>query len=154
MLGRRRRDGRRGAAALELALSMFVLTPMLLGIIEYGYYFYIGINVVEAERAGLIAASHRTGVGATCATTTQAVNDATGAVSGYFGLNSLGSIVTVMSSSDHPSCATGTSWPTWSMSLIVDYRPLFGFTMPWEKRSPVTGYLRYRAGTLAMRGSP
>ena len=52
---RARRAGRRprsrGVAALELALSLTFLVPLLMGMLDFGYYFYIGTNAEEAARA-------------------------------------------------------------------------------------------------------
>jgi len=151
---RGKRDGRRGAAALEFALAMFVLTPIMIGICDYAYFFYIGINAVEAERAGLLAAAN-TPVSTACTATPvgTAQTAASSAVTNYFRLNSLDTKVTVVSSSSTPACRTTVPSPWWTMNLIVDFRPLFGFTMPWEKRSTTAGYLRYTVGPLAMRGN-
>lgn len=149
-----RRDAQRGAFALELALSLFVLFPLLCGIVNYGYHFYIAINVQEAERAGLIAAARTSGVGACTATASAtAKTNASTAVTSYFALNSLSSIVTVSGTTSTPTCATTPVSPTWTMNLVVDYTPLLGKVMAWDKASPVSGKLRYTAGTLAMRGN-
>jgi len=154
-LRRTKRKVQRGAAALEFALAMFVLTPMMIGICEYAYYFYIGINAVEAQRAGLIAVA-KTPVGAACLNVSTVQTPALTGVTNYFTLNNLNTVVTVKNSplTSLVACSVGPPIPTLSMSLIVDYHPLFGFTMPWEKRSPVTGYLRYTVPTLAIRGTP
>jgi Flp pilus assembly protein TadG len=151
---RGKRDGRRGAAALEFALAMFVLTPIMIGICEYAYYFYVGINVVEAERAGLLAATRTTVTGScVAASVTTAQTAASNAVTAYLALNSLDTKLTIISSSSTPSCHTTAPSPWWSMNLVVDYQPIFGFTMPWEKKSPTAGYLRYTVGQLAVRGN-
>ena len=155
-LRRTKRQGQRGAAALEFALSMLILTPILIGICEYAYYFYIGINAVEAERAGLLAAT-RTVVSNACTATPvgTAQTAAAAAVTAYFHQNSLDTVVTVMNSSSTPTCSTNSTTapaPWWSMDLAVDYHPFFGVTMPWEKKSPNAGYLRYYVGQLAVRG--
>lgn len=148
-----KRDRRRGAAALEFALAMFVLTPVMIGICDYAYYFFIGINAVEAERAGLIAASDSAVTAAcTASAVATAQTAASTAVTNYFRLNALDTKVTVISSSSRPTCNTTAPSPWWSMNLIIDFRPLFGFTMPWEKKSPTAGYLRYTVGQMAMRG--
>src|SRR5204862_6937759 len=48
-----RRQRSRGVAALELALSLTFLVPLLMGMLDFGYYFYIGTNAEEAARAGV-----------------------------------------------------------------------------------------------------
>ena len=137
-------------------MSLFVLFPLLAGMLNYAYHLYIAVNVVEAERAGLVAAARTTGVGA-CTTTSGGTGAAITAVTNYFNLNSLGTVVSVVSvgttPSSTPTCATTPFSPTWSMTLAVDYKPLIGKVMAWDKASPVSGKLRYTASALAMRGS-
>jgi Flp pilus assembly protein TadG len=149
-----KRDRRRGAAALEFALSMLVLTPVMIGICEYAYYFYIGINAVEAQRAGLLAVAN-TSVGATCLNKSVVQSPALSAVTAYFTLNRLNTVVGVQNGATTlVGCNSGPPAPTLTMSLVVDYQPVFKFTMPWEKVSPTAGYLRYTVPTLAIRGTP
>ena len=40
-------------AALELALSLVFLVPLLMGMLQFGYYFYVASNAEEAARAGV-----------------------------------------------------------------------------------------------------
>ncbi len=47
MSGRRER----GVAAIEFALIIPFVTILVLALIDYGYYFYIGVNATEAARA-------------------------------------------------------------------------------------------------------
>ncbi len=154
-----KRDGQRGADAVEFAISLFVLFPLMAGMLNYTYHLYIGLNVVEAERTGLVAAARTSGVGA-CTTTGGATSAASTAVSNYFTSVGLGSVVTVATLSGQPNpsstptCAIAPVSPTWSMTLAVDYKPLIGRVMVWDKASPVSGKLRYTASPLAMRGSP
>ena len=54
-----RRQRSRGVAALELALSLTFLVPLLMGMLDFGYYFYIGTNAEEAARAGVREAVRR-----------------------------------------------------------------------------------------------
>ena len=70
-----RRQRSRGVAALELALSLTFLVPLLMGMLDFGYYFYIGTNAEEAARAGVREAVLASG-GATCAPTGRAVKAA------------------------------------------------------------------------------
>jgi len=46
----RKRLGQRGAVAVEFAFSLFFLIPLLLGMLDYGYYFWIGVNAVQGSR--------------------------------------------------------------------------------------------------------
>jgi Flp pilus assembly protein TadG len=152
---RARRDGQRGAAALEFALATFVLVPLMLGIIDYAYTFYISLNVTEAQHAGLIAAK-QTGVtdcSNTASTAQQnlkatAQTNATTAVASYFSANGLtSSVVSYVNSSNSPGCAATPLNPTWSMTLVVDIPPLLGRLMPWDKAG-ANGKQRYTAKAL------
>jgi Flp pilus assembly protein TadG len=149
----RRRDRQRGAAALEFAIASLFLIPLLIGMTQFGYYFYISMNVVEAQHQGLVAASRKTVVtcSATAATLQLATDAASAAVDAYFAANTLSSIVTLYGKT--PTCGTDPSNPTWSMTLIADFRPPWGKLMAWDKASPQTsGYLRYTAKTMYIRG--
>jgi Flp pilus assembly protein TadG len=152
---RGKRDGQRGAAALEFALATFVLVPLMLGMIDFGYYFYIGLNTIEAQHAGLIRA-RAIGV-SDCSNTASSAQQSlasTGASNGasevttYFSNNGLSSVVSYVSGSNTPTCANNPA--TWTMSLIVDFRPLLGVVMPWDKPG-ATGYVRFTAKPLTMR---
>jgi Flp pilus assembly protein TadG len=156
-LRRGKRDAQRGAAALEFALASFFLVPLLLGMLDYSYYFYIGLNVVEAQRAGLVTAARETvgtcGVGASVAqqnAKTQAASDAAAAVQAYLGNNSLSSVLTL--TGDTPTCSAAPADPTWTMTLIADFPPILGRVMPWDKTA-VSGKVRYTAHKLAMLGN-
>jgi len=46
------RERSKGVAAIELALSMSFLVPLLLAALDFGYYFYVGACVEEAARQG------------------------------------------------------------------------------------------------------
>src|SRR6476659_612370 len=62
-----RRQRSRGVAALEFALSLTFLVPLLMGTLDFGYYFYIATNAQEAARAGVREAVLASG-GAACGT--------------------------------------------------------------------------------------
>lgn len=57
-----RRAKSRGVALVELALSLIFLVPLMLGMLDFGYYFYVASNVEEAARAGVRQAA-RAGAG-------------------------------------------------------------------------------------------
>lgn len=156
-LRRGKRDGQRGAAALEFALAVFFLVPLLMGMLQYGYYFYVAVNVTEAQHQGLVAAT-RTAVGDCSATASAAAVTAKGnaqtaastAVTAYLTTNGLNGVLTLSGTS--PSCGVTPVNPTWTMTLIADFRPPLGKVMPWDRASPTAGYLRYTAKTVAMLG--
>ncbi len=45
-----RRRGEGGAAAVEMALSLFVLMPLVLGMLQYGWYFFAAQSASSAAR--------------------------------------------------------------------------------------------------------
>jgi hypothetical protein len=57
-----RRVKSRGVALVELALSLIFLVPLMLGMLDFGYFFYVASNVEEAARAGVRQAA-RAGAG-------------------------------------------------------------------------------------------
>ena len=46
-----------GVAAIEFALIMPFVAVIVLALVDYGYYFYIGINATEAARTAAVQAS-------------------------------------------------------------------------------------------------
>src|SRR6185295_17037603 len=59
------RNRSRGVAALEFALSLTFLVPLLMGMLDFGYYFWVGTNAQEAARAGVREAV-KASAGSTC----------------------------------------------------------------------------------------
>jgi len=125
-----------------------------MGMTQFGYYFYIAMNVLEAQHQGLVAVS-RYSVGGTCsapaATITNAQNAASSAIDTYLAANNLGGLLTL--SGKTPTCVTNPVNPTWHMSLIADFRPIWGKVMPWDKASPTSGYVRYTAKDMYVLGN-
>jgi Flp pilus assembly protein TadG len=157
-LRRGKRNVQGGAAALEFSLAVFFLVPLLLGMMQFGYYFYVAVNVTEAQHQGLVAATRTTvgdcsGTASATAVAAKAVAQtaATTAVTTYLAANGLSTVLTLSGTS--PSCGVTPVNPTWTMTLIADFRPPLGKVMPWDKASPTTGYLRYTAKTIAMLGN-
>ena len=48
----RRRHPERGGALLEFALAVPLLMTLVLGLIEYGYYYYVTVTAADAAREG------------------------------------------------------------------------------------------------------
>jgi Flp pilus assembly protein TadG len=46
-----------GVAAIEFALLMPFIAVIVLALVDYGYYFYIGVNATEAARTAAVQAS-------------------------------------------------------------------------------------------------
>lgn len=150
-----KRNRQRGAAALEFALSTLILIPLMMGMIDFGYYFYMAVNVIEAQHAGLVAAQ-RTGVtdcsssasAAQVALKATAQTNASLAVTNYLSANNLTTVLIL--SGNMPSCSNNPLNPTWTMTLVADFRPVLGRVMSWDKASPTSGYVRYTAKTLSV----
>jgi Flp pilus assembly protein TadG len=51
------RSRERGVAAIEFALLMPFIAVIVLALVDYGYYFYVGINANEAARTTAVLAS-------------------------------------------------------------------------------------------------
>jgi Flp pilus assembly protein TadG len=52
-----KRPRARGVAAIEFALILPFIAVIVLALIDYGYYFYIGVNATEAARTAAVQAS-------------------------------------------------------------------------------------------------
>ena len=57
-----RRAKSRGVALVERALSLIFRVPLMLGMLDFGYFLYVASNVEEAARAGVRQAA-RAGAG-------------------------------------------------------------------------------------------
>jgi hypothetical protein len=150
-------------AAIELALSMTFLVPLLLAVMDFGYYFYIGSVAEDAAQAGVRAAVRQSG-GSNCGVSQAAVK-LTGeapAPSGASGITCL----TVVGAGGAASCvmnepplrmgeAAGPTTvtltcanvpvnPTWSIVVQVNFTPAVGFFTAWMPTGG-TGKVRYTA---------
>jgi len=153
----RTRYGQRGSAAIEFALCLFVLVPLMLGVLDYGYYFYIALNVVEAQQAGIMAAAKSAvndcTLTANSAAKTSAVTNAENAENAYLTAAGLSSTVTTVGTTNDPvcQCPDATTVTCWQIALAVDFRPLLGRVMPWMK-SVTPGKARFTAHKLVVNG--
>ena len=153
-----RRQRSRGVAALEFALSLTFLVPLLMGTLDFGYYFYIGTNAEEAARAGVRAAVRASG-GAACALTGAAIKAAgetpavgTGAAGCIGGaaycymnepplsMGGAGGNTTVQL-----LCLTAPVNPTWTITVQVDFWPATTFCKWMMPASATAGKVRYIA---------
>ena len=142
-----RRQRSRGVAALELALSLVFLVPLVMGMLDFGYYFYIGTNAEEAARAGVRQAL-RSGAGALCTTvgSLNAIAQETTVATGTPGpgcnggaaycymnepplnMGGAGSATTVTMTCLHPgSIPVEPVNPTYRIVVRVDFVPALGF---------------------------
>ena len=155
---RPKRERSRGVAALELALSLIFIMPLLLSTLDFGYYFYIGANVEEAARAGVREAVKKS-VGPCVASDpiVQANNiPATGAGTACVGgaaycymnepplsMGGAGGNTTVQL-----LCLTAPVNPTWTITVQVDFWPATTFCKWMMPASVTAGKVKYTA-TLA-----
>jgi Flp pilus assembly protein TadG len=153
---RPKRERSRGTAALELALSLVFLMPLMLSTLDFGYYFYIGANVQEAARAGVRQAV-KMSVGnclasnaAVQANNVPAVGSGTACVGGaaYCYMNepplALGGAGTPRPTNVLLECLNVPVNPTWRITVTTDFAPAVGFVAPLLP-SGGTGKVRYRA---------
>ena len=142
---------------IEFALTLPLLVPLMLFMIEYGHYYWVTLNAVEAAKLGLASAvtQQNSTNAANCADTTKvAIVTQKGhddAVT-YFTTNapSLAS-----ASTPTVTCVTGPingaplTNPSWQIVVKMDFRPLIGFRLPWLRASStVTGGITYSTPAL------
>lgn len=148
-LGRARskRPGQRGVAVLEFSLALVFFVPLILGILDYGYYFYVAVNVVEAARIGARQLS-LTNVGncaSAAATAAQTAATASmtpgpaGPATVYMNQIGQGTNTTVTA-----TCVVAPINPTWNFKVEVDFRPAVGFLRAgMHPSATVPGYVEF-----------
>jgi Flp pilus assembly protein TadG len=160
--GKRGRTRGRGAAAIEFALTLPLLVPLMLFMIEYGHYFWVTLNAVEAAKLGLAAT-----VAANAANTATSCLDATpGRVSGTIAAGQAAAVGTTgYFTTNSPSLApyatatvtciavapngTVVPNPSWQIIVKMDFPPLIGFRLRWLKASTtLTGGITYSTPAL------
>ena len=142
---------------IEFALTLPLLVPLMLFMIEYGHYYWVTLNAVEAAKLGLASAAAQNSAtpAANCGDTTN-VNAVTqkghDAAVAYFTTNapSLAS-----ASTPTVTCVSGVvngaplPNPSWKIIVKMDFRPLVGFRLPWFRASTtVTGGITYSTPAL------
>ena len=151
------RSRERGAAAVEFALCLFFLIPLTLGVLDYGYYFYIGLNIVEAQQAGITAASRTAVLDCTNSANNPAKAAAVAAAqlaeTTYLTNAGLASTVTLVSTTTAPvcQCVAAATKTCWELALAADFKPIIGRVAPWMK-SVTPGMARYTAKKLVVNG--
>jgi Flp pilus assembly protein TadG len=143
------RSSQRGAAAIEMALSMILLLPLIFGMIDFGYYFYVASTASEAARVAARQASITPGAcGTAAAGTTKTTTES--AVATYMTQAGLGTAVTTSATA---TCTTvGTLTPAWRLVVTVDFTPPIGFIRPLMKQSATPGKVTY-SQTVVVLGS-
>lgn len=157
-MGRRRRE--RGVALLEFALTLPFLTFLMLGTIQYGHYFWITLNAIEAAKVGLAGAVAQQAItGATNCTDTVSTDPAhivkakgVSDANQYFATNAaaLASYATPTVTCLN-SAVNGVTLPTpsWQIVVKMDFPPVIGFRLPWMRASStLTGGITYSTPAL------
>jgi Flp pilus assembly protein TadG len=156
--GQRKRE--RGVALLEFALTLPFLTFLMLGTIQYGHYFWITLNAIEAAKVGLaMAVAQQQTTGATNCTDTLVTDkanivEAAGntAANTYFTTNaaSIASYATpTMSCISAAVNGVNLPVPSWQIVVKMDFPPVIGFRLPWMKASTtLTGGITYSTPAL------
>ncbi len=104
----------RGIALAEFALTLPLFLVLLLGMLEYGYYFYVAVSATNAAREGARQCT-LTSVGACGACTPSAAVN-------YMGKIGLSSHTTATA-----SCATTAGTYMYTVNVTVDFPTLTGF---------------------------
>ena len=115
-----RRRKAHGAAAVEFALVLPLLLAIVLGAIDWGYYFFVEQVVVNAAREGA-----RVGTLQSNQNQTDALNNAQSACTSFItqaGLNSAGATCTPSAgaSPSGPSIVVTASYPTGSLTGFLN----------------------------------
>lgn len=111
----------RGGAAIEFAL---ILTPFLmltLGMIDYGWWFFVDMACTNAVREGARAATTVPGACPNAAATTLATNTTTSYLAGL--------IPGSYTPNVDANCTAGTGSPQFTVSLTLDFPQVTGFTL-------------------------
>ena len=143
--GRRGRSSARGAAVIEFALVLPLLLPLMLFMIEYGHFFWVTLNAVEAAKMGLASAvTQQKAAIVTLKGHDDAVN--------YFRTNTPSLL---SAASPTVTCVSGTingatvTNPSWQIVVKMDFRPLIGYRLPWLRASSiVSGGITYSTPAL------
>jgi len=104
----------RGIALMEFAVTLPLFLVLLLGMMEYGYYFYVAVSATNAAREGARQCT-LTSLGA-CGNC-----DPTAAVT-YMGKIGMGSRTNASA-----SCATNAGTFMYTVNVTVDFPTLTGF---------------------------
>jgi Flp pilus assembly protein TadG len=154
----KRRNPQRGAVAVEFALSLFLLIPLLFGMVNYGYFFWVGLNATQAAQLGAQTGLMNGGSPMTACPTafttpslstqqTAALNAAQNYVANKTGLPA--SYVSLVSSvSGNNSCQASPFG--WKMAIQVDFPPIAPFTLPFMPASTISGRTKFTTPTFML----
>ena len=159
-LGRRVRD--RGAAAVEFALVLIFVTPLVLGLLDYGKYMYVSVVANEAVRMGAreLSLMSITNCGNTtprnnAITAAQATTGATRTYLTQIGLGAVGTaggVQTTVTATCQTTVGATAADPTWKLVVQVDYQPTIGYLTTHNLMPKGGGTTARVNASLAMRG--
>jgi Flp pilus assembly protein TadG len=157
----RRRPRSKGVAALEFALSLTFLAPLMGAALDFGYYFYVGSSAEEAARAGVRQAVTKFytdyGNAAVC---TSGAGIAEGIIVANYVSGTNGEPYNVMNqaplgmganTTTTVSCDGAPVDPSWHVQVQVDFRPAMGIVANFMRAgNPIAGQptVRYLSATL------
>ena len=147
----RERAGQRGAVAVEFALSLFLLVPLLIGTLNYGYYFWVALHAVEAANAGARAGASAPGF-TNCVTLGTAAATATAAINAE--MQKTGLPMTEWTGPSPTgitqSCQIVDTLPCWSVRIRVDFKPPVPFMLAFMPTGSPTTKTRFITKTVVM----
>jgi Flp pilus assembly protein TadG len=146
---RNKRAGQRGAVAVEFALSLFLLIPLLLGTLDYGYYFWVALHAVEAANAGARAGAPAIVSTADCSNPGAAAAAATAAVNAEMAKTLLPvPSWTVLPGRTTQGCQIVSTVPCWGVQVEVHFSPPVAFMLPFMPASSAAGMTRFTTKTV------
>ena len=147
----------RGAAAIELALTLPIVALIVLGTLDFGYYFYVGVNATEAARTGIMQAvtsaktANAGGPIPNCANanTASVITAAQNAAVAYMTANMNATMAGYTTAT--VTCVTSPANPSWKIIVQVDFPPASGKVRLGLPASAIAGRVRYRTPYLIRR---
>jgi Flp pilus assembly protein TadG len=135
----------RGVAAIEFALILPVFMMMLLGMVDYGWYFLVELTATNAAREGARTATTYVGACPNGAATT----NASAAVTAYMQkIKQDGNTATAV------NCTTGpTGEPVFEVVVNVTFPQLTGFTLLLPVLPTAGGNALHAHADVTMRGT-
>ncbi|HET6149884.1 MAG TPA: TadE/TadG family type IV pilus assembly protein [Polyangia bacterium] len=128
VLVRHRRSTERGAAAVEFALVLPLFLMLLMGTIDYGYYFFSDQIVTNAAREGARTGTLVAPVGSPPTNGGIATTAAQAAVSAYLAGNNVGCAGGRITATAVPLTTGGLTTPAIDVVIVCNSVSLTGFT--------------------------
>jgi Flp pilus assembly protein TadG len=162
---RRGARGERGAVTVELALSLFLLLPLMFATFNYAYYFWIAITATEA--AQLYARTALTSGGAPMTTCPTAISTPTFAAQQAAAFTAAQNYINARTGLPtsyvtrpasvvaNDTCTNAVVGPPavpfgWRIALQVDFPPIAPMTLPFMPASTIAGRTRVTTKTFVL----